>query len=78
MTERILLKDLDGNLIGELSIYKKFNLEFVEEENGCQRVVSHNGIFLSSVENKECQNLVLHFISDFIDMKLQPIEKENQ
>ena len=46
MTERILLKDLDGNLIGELSIYKKFNLEFVEEENGCQRVVSHNGIFL--------------------------------
>ena len=31
MTERILLKDLDGNLIGELSIYKKFNLEFVEE-----------------------------------------------
>ena len=78
MTERILLKDLDGNLIGELSIYKKFNLEFVEEENGCQRVVSHNGIFFFFFENKECQNLVLHFISDSIDMKLQPVEKENQ
>lgn len=78
MTERILLKDLNGNLIGDLSMYKKFNLEFVEEENGCQRVVSHNGIFLSCIENKECQNLVLHFISDNIDMKLQPVEKENQ
>lgn len=73
MTEKILLKDLNGNLLAELSKYKKMNIEFIEDENGCQRIVSHNGIYLSSIENKERQNLVFHFMTDSITITLQSV-----
>lgn len=78
MNTKVLIKDLNGNLICDFPYDKKFNIEIIEEENNVQRIINHKNAYISHIERYDGCGMVCSFKEDCLEINLQPLEKENQ
>jgi len=78
MKTKVLIKDLNGNLICEFPYDKKINIEIIEEENNVQRVITHKNTYISHIEHYDGCGMVCSFKEDSLKIELKPVEKDKQ